>query len=50
MANYLADRRLELGLTQKDIAEAVGVTEATVSRWESGSLATPTKRKPCMNA
>ena len=39
MANYLADRRLELGLTQKDIAEAVGVTEATVSRWESGSIA-----------
>lgn len=39
MANYLADRRIELGLTQKDIAQAVGVAEATVSRWESGNIA-----------
>lgn len=39
MGNYLADRRIELGLTQKEVAEAVGVTEATVSRWESGTIA-----------
>lgn len=39
MSSYLADRRKELGLTQKDIAEAVGVSEATVSRWESGEIA-----------
>ena len=31
-------RRLELGLTQKEIADRVGVTEATVSRWESGDI------------
>ena len=38
MSNYLADRRKELDLTQKQIATAVGVSEATVSRWESGAI------------
>lgn len=36
---YLKNRRLELGLTQNDIARHVGVSEATVSRWESGDIA-----------
>ena len=31
-------RRQELGLTQKEVAARVGVTEATVSRWESGDI------------
>ena len=31
-------RRLELGLTLNDVAEAVGVRAATVSRWESGDI------------
>ena len=31
-------RRKELGLTMKDVASAVGVAEATVSRWESGDI------------
>lgn len=39
MSNYLAVRRKELGLTMKDVADAVGVSEATVSRWESGAIA-----------
>lgn len=39
MGNYLADRRIALGLTQKEVAERVGVSEGTVSRWESGSIA-----------
>ena len=39
MGNYLADRRSELGYTQKEIASMVGVTEATISRWESGAIA-----------
>lgn len=39
MRNYLSQRRRELGLTQKEVADAVGVSEATVSRWESGEIA-----------
>lgn len=36
---YLKARRKELGLNQNDIATYVGVSEATVSRWESGDIA-----------
>ncbi|MBR0062511.1 MAG: helix-turn-helix domain-containing protein, partial [Selenomonadaceae bacterium] len=32
----LRERRSELSLTQRQVAIFVGVTEATVSRWESG--------------
>lgn len=39
MSNYLADRRQQIGLTQKEVADAVGVSEGTVSRWESGEIA-----------
>lgn len=39
MNSYLSNRRKELGLTQKEVADLVGVTEATVSRWESGEIA-----------
>lgn len=34
----LKKRRLELQLTLLDVAKAVGVSEATVSRWESGHI------------
>ena len=39
MSSYLADRRKLLGYTQKEIAAAIGVSEGTVSRWESGEIA-----------
>lgn len=35
----LKKRRKELGLTLKEVAKAVGVSEGTVSRWESGNIA-----------
>lgn len=31
-------RRLELGLTLEDVAKIVGVSNATISRWESGAI------------
>lgn len=34
----LKARRLELGLTMAEVANIVGVSEATVSRWESGNI------------
>ena len=34
----IRNRRVELGLTMKDVAKAVGVSEGTVSRWESGNI------------
>lgn len=31
-------RRKELGLTMEDVAKVVGVSKATVKRWESGEI------------
>lgn len=35
----LKSRRKELGLSMKEVADRIGVAEATVSRWESGDIA-----------
>lgn len=35
----LKNRRKELGLTMLEVAQKVGVSEGTVSRWESGDIA-----------
>ncbi|MGI6206366.1 MAG: LexA family protein [Anaerovoracaceae bacterium] len=35
----LRKRRKQLGLTLKEVAQAVGVAEGTVSRWETGDIA-----------
>lgn len=37
--DIIKSKRLELGLTMKQVADAVGVSEATISRWESGDIA-----------
>lgn len=38
VGNIISTQRKRLGLAMKDVAEAVGVSEATVSRWESGDI------------
>ena len=38
--DIIKQKRLERGYTMKELANKVGVSEATVSRWESGNLAT----------
>ena len=38
--DIIKQKRIENGLTMKELAQKVGVSEATVSRWESGNLAT----------
>lgn len=35
----IKERRLELRLTMKEVADHVGVSEATVSRWEKWKIA-----------
>lgn len=36
--SIIKNRRLELGLTMKEVATGCGVSEATISRWESGDI------------
>lgn len=36
MGEKILRRRLELGLTQKEIAKQLGINDQTVSRWETG--------------
>lgn len=35
----LKERRVELNMTMLDVAKKVGVSEGTISRWESGDIA-----------
>ncbi len=37
LGKRIADARHDTGLTQKDLAEKVGVTAQAVSKWERGS-------------
>lgn len=37
-SSFLRDRRKEIGLTMKEVADFVGVSEASVSRWETGDI------------
>lgn len=36
--DIIRQRRLAMGLTMKELAQKVGVSEGTVSRWESGFI------------
>ena len=37
--DIIKNKRLQRGLTMKDVATCVGVSESTISRWESGEIA-----------
>ena len=43
--DIIKHKRIELGLTMKELANKVGVSEATISRWESGNIATMKQTK-----
>ena len=34
----IAMRREQIGMTQEELAKAVGVSKASISRWESGDI------------
>lgn len=36
MGKYIAGKRKELGLTQKQLAEKMGMSDKSVSKWERG--------------
>lgn len=38
ISNILKTRRKELNLTMYEVAKKVGVSEGTISRWESGDI------------
>lgn len=38
IANKIKSRRIELGLTLEDVAQAVGVGRSTVRKWETGMI------------
>ena len=38
IGEFIKNRRIELSLTMKQLAEKVNVSEATISRWESGNI------------
>ncbi len=48
--DILRNRRLDMGYTLKDVADKVGVSEGTVSRWESGEIANMRRDKIAMLA
>lgn len=37
--DIIKNRRIMLGLTMKELSDKVGVSEGTISRWESGEIA-----------
>ena len=41
MGTFLADLRKEQKLTQAELGEKLGVTNKTISRWETGSYMPP---------
>ena len=45
LSELIKSRREELGLTLKEVADYVGVSEGTVSRWESGGIGNPKRDK-----
>lgn len=36
IGKYIAEKRKNLGLTQKELADRVGLTDKAVSKWECG--------------
>lgn len=51
VGNYIAQKRKKLGLTQKELAELIEVTDKSISKWERGNgLPDVTRLKPLCDA
>jgi transcriptional regulator with XRE-family HTH domain len=49
LASWLRDLRDQTGLTQQELAEWVGVSRVTVSRWENGHIYPPRPYRMALN-
>ena len=38
IGDLIRDKRIEMGMSQMELADTVGTTTATISRWESGGI------------
>lgn len=47
---YIREARKQLGLSQLDLAKKLGVTQSTVSRFETGDLAVDERTKLAVEA
>jgi len=36
IGNSIANRRIELGFSQQEVADSIGTSQASLSRWEAG--------------
>lgn len=45
LGERIRERREELGMTQAQLAERIGVKEATISRYESGDITNPPQER-----
>ena len=48
MAEVISSRRKELGMTQKDLAEKLNITDKAVSKWERGIACPDTASIPTL--
>ncbi len=48
MAEVISSRRKELGMTQKDLAEKLNITDKAVSKWERGIACPDTAAIPTL--
>ncbi len=49
IGSFIADLRKEQGLTQEQLGEKIGVTNKTVSRWETGTYLPPAEALVAMS-
>lgn len=50
LANRLLDLRRAAQMTQRQVAESVGVNRTTVCRWEAGAVPIPDRHKVALAA
>ena len=50
LARWVREQRAALGMTQEELADAIGVSDASISNWESGSRRMSAYAHACLRA